>query len=53
MQTGEDYDVTLPVTSVVAELFNTAMVKDRSELDHSGLLTVIEDMSGIEARTKG
>ncbi|MCH2665913.1 NAD(P)-dependent oxidoreductase, partial [bacterium] len=52
MKTGTDYDVPLPVTSVVHELFNTAMVKDRSDLDHSGLLTVIEDMAGIEARTK-
>jgi 2-hydroxy-3-oxopropionate reductase len=52
MKTSEDYNVKLPVTSVVAELFNTAMVKDRSELDHSGLLTVVEDMSDIEARTK-
>ena len=51
MKTGNDYNVPLPVTSVVHELFNTAMVKDRSELDHSGLLTVIEDMAGIEART--
>ena len=51
-QTGEDYDVALPVTSVVHELFNTALVKDRGELDHSGLLTVLEDMSGVEARTK-
>lgn len=52
MKTGNDYQVPLPVTSVVHELFNTAMVKDRSELDHSGLLTVIEDMAGIKARTK-
>jgi 2-hydroxy-3-oxopropionate reductase len=52
MKTGNDYQVPLPVTSVVHELFNTAMVKGRSELDHSGLLTVIEDMAGIEARTK-
>ncbi len=52
MKTGNDYNVPLPVTSVVHELFNAAMVKDRSELDHSGLLTVIEDMAGIEARTK-
>tara|TARA_Y100000588_G_scaffold198643_1_gene212435 strand:+ start:6902 stop:7801 length:900 start_codon:yes stop_codon:yes gene_type:complete len=52
MKTGNDYQVPLPVTSVVHELFNTAMVKDRSELDHSGLLTVIEDMAGIQARTK-
>jgi len=52
MKTGNDYQVPLPVTSIVHELFNTAMGKDRSELDHSGLLTVLEDLAGIEARTK-
>ena len=51
MKTGNDYGVPLPVTSVVHELFNTAVVKGRSELDHSGLLTVVEDLAGIEART--
>ena len=52
MKTGKDYDVPLPVTSVVHELFSTAMEKGRSELDHSGLLTVIEDLAGKEARTE-
>lgn len=51
MKTGNDYQVPLPVTSEVYELFKTAMVKGRGELDHSGLLTIIEDMSGIQART--
>lgn len=51
MKTGNDYNVPLPVTSIVHELFNTAMVKGRSELDHSGLLTVLEDMAGKQART--
>ena len=51
MKTGTDYDVPLPVTTVVHELFTTAMDKGRSELDHSGLLTVIEDLAGKEART--
>ncbi len=52
MKTGNDYQVPLPVTSIVHELFNTAMSKGRGELDHSGLLTVFEDLAGIEARTK-
>jgi len=52
MKTGNDYQAPLPVTAVVHELFNTAMGKDRGELDHSGLLTVLEDLAGIEARTK-
>lgn len=50
-KTSNDFGVPLPVTSEVFELFKTAMVKDRGELDHSGLLTVIEDMSNIQART--
>lgn len=51
MQTGNDFQVPLPVTGIVHELFNTAMSKDRGELDHSGLLTVLEDLAGKEART--
>ena len=50
-KTSNDFDVPLPVTSEVFELFKTAMVKGRGELDHSGLLTVVEDMSNIQART--
>ncbi len=50
-KTSNDFGVPLPVTSEVFELFKTAMVKDRGELDHSGLLTVVEDMSNIQART--
>jgi 2-hydroxy-3-oxopropionate reductase len=52
MKTGNDYQVPLPVTSIVHELFNTAMSKGRGELDHSGLLTVLEDLAGKEARTE-
>lgn len=52
MKTGNDYQVPLPVTSIVHELFNTAMSKGRGELDHSGLLTVLEDLADIEARTR-
>ena len=50
-KTSNDFGVPLPVTSEVFELFKTAMVKGRGELDHSGLLTVVEDMSNIQART--
>ena len=50
-KTSNDYQAPLPVTSVVHELFNTAMAQGRGELDHSGLLTVLEDLCGKEART--
>lgn len=53
MKTGSDYNVPLPVTSIVHELFNLAMAKERGELDHSGLLTVVEDLAGVQARTPG
>jgi len=51
MRTANDYGVPLPVTAVVHELFAAAMGKGRGELDHSGLLTVLEDLAGQEART--
>ncbi len=50
-QTSRDYGVPLPVTAVVHELFATAMAGERGELDHTGLLTVIEDLAGSLART--
>jgi 2-hydroxy-3-oxopropionate reductase len=52
-QTSKDYGVPLPATAAVHELFATAMAWDRGELDHSGLLTVIEGLAGIQARTAG
>jgi 2-hydroxy-3-oxopropionate reductase len=52
-QTSKDYGVPLPVTASVHELFTTAMSMDRGELDHSGLLTVLEDLAQVEARTEG
>lgn len=50
-QTSRDYGVPLPVTAVVHEMFTTAMSAGRGELDHTGLLTVIEELAGIQART--
>mgnify|MGYP001821431960 FL=1 len=52
MKTGNDYGVPLPVTSLVHELFAAMMAQGRGELDHSGIMTVLEDLAGIEARTK-
>jgi 2-hydroxy-3-oxopropionate reductase len=50
-QTGKDYGVPLPATAAVHELFATAMAWERGDLDHSGLLTVVEDLAGVQART--
>jgi 2-hydroxy-3-oxopropionate reductase len=45
--------VPLPATAVVQELFSAARVKGRGGLDHSGIVTVLEDLAGVEVRKRG
>jgi 2-hydroxy-3-oxopropionate reductase len=52
MQTGKDYGVPLPVTAVMRELFGAMLAAGRGDLDHSGILTVLEDLAKVEARTQ-
>ena len=52
MQTGNDYNVPLPVTSLVHKLFAAMQAAGRGDLDHTGVITVLEDLAGIEARTE-
>ena len=52
MQTGNDYNVPLPVTSLVHELFAAMQAAGLGDLDHTGVITVLEDLAGIEARTE-
>jgi 2-hydroxy-3-oxopropionate reductase len=52
MQTASDYGVPLPVTSLVHELFAAMVAAGRGDLDHSGIITVLEDLAGVQARTK-
>lgn len=52
MQTGLDFDCPLPVTAVVRQLFSAMLAAGRGNLDHSGLLTVLEDMAHVQARTE-
>lgn len=51
MQTGKDFGVPLPVTAVVRELFGAMLAAGRGDLDHSGILTVLEDLAYVQART--
>jgi hypothetical protein len=37
---------------LVHELFAAMLAQGRGELDHSGVMTVLEDLAGIEARTQ-
>jgi len=52
MKTAGDYGIPLPVTSLVHELFAAMVAAGRGDLDHSGIITVLEDLAGVQARTK-
>ena len=53
MATARDLNVPLPATAMAHELFSTLLAQGRGDLDHSAVITVLEDMSGVKARTKG
>jgi 2-hydroxy-3-oxopropionate reductase len=46
MESGRSLGVPLPTTAVVQELFNAMRVKGRGGLDHSGIITLLEDLAG-------
>ena len=51
METARELNVPLPCTSVVHALFNALMAADRGDLDHSAVITIIEDLAKVQART--
>jgi len=53
MDTARNLNVPLPATAVAHELFSALMALDRGDLDHSAVITVIEDLAGVKARTQG
>jgi 2-hydroxy-3-oxopropionate reductase len=46
METARELGVPLPATAVVQELFGALRVKGRGGLDHSGVITLLEDLAG-------
>jgi 2-hydroxy-3-oxopropionate reductase len=46
MESARSLGVPLPATAVVQELFNALRVKGRGGLDHSGVITLLEDLAG-------
>jgi 2-hydroxy-3-oxopropionate reductase len=46
MESARELGVPLPATAVVQELFNALRVKGRGGLDHSGVITLLEDLAG-------
>jgi len=47
MELGGEVQVALPAAAVVEQLMRSAAAAGRAEYDHSGLLTVIEDLAGF------
>jgi len=47
MESARALGVPLPATAVVQELFNALRVKGRGGLDHSGVITLLEDLAGL------
>jgi 2-hydroxy-3-oxopropionate reductase len=52
METAKELQVALPATAVAHELFTALLAAGRGDLDHSAVITVLETLAGVEARTK-
>ena len=48
LESAADSDVALPLTAVVQQMFQILRAKGDGELDHSALLTVVEDWAGVK-----
>jgi 2-hydroxy-3-oxopropionate reductase len=47
MESARTLGVPLPATAAVQELFSALRVKGRGGLDHSGVITLLEDLAGL------
>jgi 2-hydroxy-3-oxopropionate reductase len=50
LATARAYDVPLPVTSLVHEMFKALRLQGRGELDHSAIVTYLEDLAQVEVK---
>ncbi len=50
---GREYGVSLPVTAIVDQMLESLKAKGRGDLDHSAILTLIEDQAQHEIGTGG
>ncbi|HEX2172254.1 MAG TPA: 2-hydroxy-3-oxopropionate reductase [Dehalococcoidia bacterium] len=46
LDAGREYGVALPVTALVDQMLTSLKVKGRGDLDHSAILTYLEDLAG-------
>lgn len=52
LKTGEEFNVPLPVTTTVHKLFAQLLEAGGGDLDHTALITVLEEMAKHQARTQ-
>ncbi len=52
METARTHNAVLPASALAHQLFSALLAADRGELDHSAIITVIEDLSHCQARTQ-
>jgi 2-hydroxy-3-oxopropionate reductase len=48
MEAGRALGVPLPTTALVQELFSALRVKGRGQLDHSSIITLLEELAGVQ-----
>lgn len=53
LDAGRQYDVPLPVTAIVSQMLASLAVKGRGDLDHSAILTQIEDLAAHQVGSAG
>lgn len=52
LATGAEYGVPLPGTAMVQELFKAMRAAGRGDYDHSGIITILEDLAKVEVKSK-
>jgi 2-hydroxy-3-oxopropionate reductase len=52
METARALNVPLPATSLAQQLFSALLAAGRGDLDHSAILTLLEDLAKTQARAK-
>jgi 2-hydroxy-3-oxopropionate reductase len=52
-ETAKQLQVPLPATALAHELFAALVAADRGDLDHSAVITILEDLAHAKARTGG
>jgi 2-hydroxy-3-oxopropionate reductase len=50
LSAGSEYGVPLPVTSLIREMMGAMKVAGRGDYDHSGIITVLEELAKCEVK---